>query len=122
MNINRNVLTPALYPAFATVLLLLIPLTAMQFTDEVVWTPSDFMVAAALIFGTGVAYQLISRKSVTSSFKFAAGFALLTGFLLIWVNLAVGIIGSEDHPVNLWYFAVIAVGLIGAFLSRLQPG
>jgi len=38
MNINRNVLAPAVYPALATTLLLLIPIIAMQFTDEVVWT------------------------------------------------------------------------------------
>jgi len=41
--------------------------------------------------------------------------------LLGWVSGAVGIIGSEDNPVNLMYWAVFAVGLIGSLISRFKP-
>jgi hypothetical protein len=37
------------------------------------------------------------------------------------MNLAVGIIGSEDNPVNLMYFGVIAIGILGATMARLRP-
>jgi hypothetical protein len=37
------------------------------------------------------------------------------------VNLAVGIIGSEDHPANMMYGGVLAVGLLGAIIARLEP-
>ncbi|MEO5629325.1 MAG: hypothetical protein ABIQ62_06115, partial [Thermomonas sp.] len=44
-----------------------------------------------------------------------------TAFLTIWINLAVGIIGDEDNPANILFFAVLAVGFIGALLARLKP-
>lgn len=107
--------------ASITGLLLLIPFIAMQFTNEVVWTLSDFIIAGTFLFGTGLAYKLIIRKSGNVSYRLAIGFALFTGLFLLWVNGAVGIIGSENNPVNLLYFIVIAVGIIGAFIARFQP-
>jgi hypothetical protein len=107
--------------ALVTALLLLIPLTAMQFTGEVVWTLSDFILAGALLFGTGLVYTLITWKSAGSAYRIAVGFALLAGLFLIWANLAVGIIGSENNPGNLMYFGVITIGIIGAFLARFKP-
>ena len=46
---------------------------------------------------------------------------MVAAFILVWMNLAVGIIGSEDNPANLMYFAVLATGFIGAMISRFQP-
>lgn len=106
--------------ALTTGLLLLIPLIAMQFTDEVVWTLSDFVIAGTLLFGTGLTYKLITRKSSKTAYHVAIGFALFTGLFLVWVNGAVGIIGSEDNPINLLYFGVILLGIIGAFIARFQ--
>jgi hypothetical protein len=51
----------------------------------------------------------------------AVGIALLGAFLLTWMNLAVGIIGSEDNPANLMYAGVLAIGLVGAFAVRFRP-
>jgi len=45
----------------------------------------------------------------------------VAGLLLIWMNLAVGIIGSEDNPANMLYVGVLAVGIIGAGIARLRP-
>lgn len=101
-------------------LLLLIPFIAMQFTNEVIWTLSDFIIAGTLIFGTGLSYKLITRKSGKFTYRIAIGFALFTGLFLLWVNGAVGIIGSEKNPINLLYFGVIAVGIIGAINAHLQ--
>jgi len=42
--------------------LLLIPLIAMKFTNEVSWTLFDFVIAAVLLFGTGFLCELILRK------------------------------------------------------------
>ena len=47
--------------------------------------------------------------------------ALATALLLIWINLAVGLIGSENNPANLLYVGVLAIGFIGALLARFQP-
>ena len=106
--------------AAATGFLLVIPLVAMQYTAEVVWTLSDFVVAGTLLFGTGLTYKLITRKSGELAYRVAVGFTILTGLFLVWANLAVGMIGSEDNPVNLMYFGVLGIGIIGAFKARFQ--
>ncbi|MTI89158.1 MAG: hypothetical protein FH748_14470 [Balneolaceae bacterium] len=101
-------------------MLLLIPLVAMQFTNEVNWTLPDFVVAGVLLFGTGFSYKLLSMKASNTIYRFAAGLALATGLFLIWANFAVGIIGSENNPVNQLYFGVILVGIVGASVGRFR--
>lgn len=113
---NRNVFRFAL----VTALLLMIPLVAMQFTDDVVWSVFDFIVAGVLLFGTGFMYALVTRKGGSTAYRVAVGMALVSGLMLIWVNLAVGLIGSEDNPANILYLGVFAVGFFGAILSRLR--
>ena len=56
-----------------------------------------------------------------TAYRAAVGVAVAAAFLLIWINLAVGIIGSEDHPANLMYGGVLAVGIIGSVIVRFQP-
>lgn len=107
--------------ALATAFLLLVPLVAMQFTDEMAWGLGDFVFAGALFFGAGLAYELIATKKVGIAYRAAVGIAVATAFILVWANLAVGIIGSEDNPANMMYFGVIAVGIIGAIIARFQP-
>jgi hypothetical protein len=104
--------------AIATACLLLVPLVAMQFTEEVKWTASDFMVGGAMLFGAGITYELIARKGGLA-YRAAIGLAAGTALLLVWVNLAVGLIGSESNPANLVYAGVLAVEIIGAFIARL---
>ena len=74
--------------------LLLIPLIAMQFTDEVNWTPFDFVVAGVLLLGTGLIFDLVIRKIKNIKYKIAISIALLTVLLLIWAELAVGLFGT----------------------------
>ena len=107
--------------ALVTAFILLIPLAAMQFTAEVNWSLFDFAVAGALLFGSGLAYELIARRAGSVAYRAAAAVAVATALLLAWINLAVGIIGSEDNPVNRMYFAVPAVMIIGAGIARLRP-
>lgn len=106
--------------AAVTLAILLIPLVAMQYTNEVVWTVSDFIFAGTMLFGTGLSYKLITMKASSFSYKLAVGLALFSGLFLLWANLAVGLIGSEDNPFNLVYFVVLAVGLIGSTLARFR--
>ena len=107
--------------AIATALVLLIPLVLMQLNKEVVWTISDFVIGGALLFGTGLAYVLVARMGSNGSYRLGAGVAVAAGLLLIWGNLAVGIIGNEDNPANLLFGAVLAVAFVGALVARFQP-
>ncbi|ALM09311.1 membrane protein [Sediminicola sp. YIK13] len=74
--------------------LLLIPLLAMQFTEEVHWTFSDFLVAGALLMGTGLMVDFTLRKVAQTKYRIAICVAIVIGLLLIWAELAVGIFGS----------------------------
>jgi hypothetical protein len=114
---NKNIIRIALATAFV----LLIPLVAMQFSDEVNWSVFDFVVAGALLFGSGLAYELIARKGGNVAYRAAVGVAVAAALLLVWINLAVGIIGSENNPVNALYFLVVFIGIIGVGISRLRP-
>ena len=78
----------------SSAILLLIPLIAMQFTDEVNWTPMDFSVAGALLIGTGLMCDLVLRKISKVKYRIALCSAILLGLLLIWAELAVGIFGT----------------------------
>lgn len=74
--------------------LLLIPLIAMQFTNEVKWTGLDFIVAGILLFGTGLACELVLRKISSTSHRIVLCGVILIALLLIWAELAVGIFGT----------------------------
>jgi len=54
-------------------------------------------------------------------YRAAVGVAVGAALLLIWINLAVGIIGDEGNPANLMHIGVLAVGIIGAIFARLRP-
>ena len=107
--------------ALATAFILLIPFVAMQFTQEVNWTLSDFIVMGALLFGAGLTFVLIARQADSAAYRLAVGVAVTAGLLLVWANLAVGLIGSEHNPANLLYGGVLAVALIGAFAAGFRP-
>ncbi|WP_218779831.1 hypothetical protein [Hymenobacter crusticola] len=116
MTLNKSILRLALATAF----LLLIPLVAMQFTHEMTWSLFDFALAGTLLFGTGLTYELIARQASSRVYRLAIGLALAAALFLVWTNLAVGLIGSENNPANLLYGAVLAVGLMGALAVRFQ--
>jgi hypothetical protein len=44
----------------------------------------------------------------------AFGVSLVAALLILWINLAVGIIGEPDDPANMMYAGVLAVGMVGA--------
>ena len=105
----------------ATAFLLLLPLLAMQFTDQVAWDLTDFIVAGILLLGAGITYELVASRAGNVVYRAAVGVAVATALILVWMNLAVGIIGNEENPANLMYVGVLAVGIIGAIVARFRP-
>jgi hypothetical protein len=101
--------------------MLLLPLFAMQVTGEVDWDVADFAILAAMLGAAGCTYELAARKAANTAYRAAVGIALVAVFILIWMNLAVGIIGGEDNPANVMYGGVLAVGIVGAIIVRFQP-
>lgn len=62
--------------------------------------------------------QILTGKT---AYRSALGIALAASLMLVWLSLGVGIIGRDGDPANIMYFGVIAVGLVGAVLARMQP-
>ncbi len=77
--------------AMITAGLMMVPAIAMLFTDEMNWGPGDFLVMGALLFGTGLAYVLITQKMATRGSRLAIGGGLAAALLTVWAELAVGI-------------------------------
>ncbi|MDX1582903.1 MAG: hypothetical protein R3338_04810, partial [Thermoanaerobaculia bacterium] len=67
-------------------LVLLVPLVAMQFSDEVHWDLSDFIFAGVLIGGSGIAYEITARRRQDIQYRAAVAIALAGMFILIWAN------------------------------------
>lgn len=101
--------------------LLMLPLVAMQFTPEVQWTLSDFVLFGVMLSAGCGTVELAARGSGSLAYRLGVGVAVIATFLLIWFNLAVGIIGSEDNPANLMFSAVLAVAVLGAVVVWFDP-
>lgn len=92
----------------------------MQISDEWNWDLFDFVFAGTVLFGAALTYELVAKRGGTAAYRAAVGLAVATALVLVWVNAAVGIIG-DDESFNLMYFGVLAIGIIGALIARLQP-
>jgi len=66
-------------------------------------------------------YELAARTTGNRAYRAAFGVAVVSAFILVWINLAVGIIGTEHDPANLMFGGVLAVGIIGAVIARFPP-
>lgn len=130
MNLNSKNISPkkqifvfqaAIIPAIAASILLLVPLIASQVTDEVNWSIFDFITAWILLFSAGFTYKLITGKINNIVYRAAAAITVATALFLVWSNLAVGLIGSENNPANLMYLGVLATLLIGSIIVHFKP-
>ncbi|QNH61686.1 hypothetical protein [Hymenobacter sediminicola] len=84
-------------------------------------TTAQVVTAGILLLLLGLLYLLVASRGRSGAYKWAVGVAVVASLLLVWGNLAVGFIGSEDNPVNLLYGGVLLVGFIGAVVVKLQP-
>lgn len=71
--------------------LLVAPLVAMQFTDEVRWGIEDLASATLLLGGVGIAVELAQVAFRSARARMVAIAAALALALLIWADAAVGV-------------------------------
>ena len=74
--------------------ILSIPLMAMQFTEEVNWTISDFLVMGILLFTTVFTIDFVLKKFKTLKSRLILTVGIVVLLALVWAELAVGIFGS----------------------------
>ena len=101
--------------------LILLPLIAMQFTADVDWTVEDFIAAGLMIGLTGGSLELAVRTSDNRWARAGGTVMILTCFLLVWVNLAVGFLGSEGNPANIMFLLVLGIAVGGSIATGLRP-
>lgn len=79
---------------YSLLLLLLIPLTAMQFSSEVNWSIFDFVIMGVLLLALGFSIRFIRNKKSVLKYSLLMIIAVVVLFFIIWAELAVGIFGS----------------------------
>lgn len=102
-------------------LLWLAPLVAMQFTNEVRWSVFDFAVFGAMLAIAASLFDLATRTGGDLARQAALALTIGTGLLMTWANLAVGLVGGEDDPVNLMFWTPMVVAFLGGVLVRFRP-
>lgn len=100
----------------------LAPWVAMRLQAEGVhWTALDFAVAGGLLLAACIGFEVAVRLARDNAYVVAMGIAVGLAFLTTWANLAVGIVGSEDDPVNQGFFLVLAFAFVAALAARFRP-
>lgn len=74
--------------------LLTLPAIAMQFTREVDWSGSDFVIMGVMLTMLGLAMEGVMRIARTGRSRMILAALALGTFLLVWAELAVGVFGT----------------------------
>lgn len=70
--------------------ILLIPFVGNILSSEWNWSISDFLFAFLLIFAFGLVYEFLAGLTTRKKYKLILFFGVVTLFLLVWIELAVG--------------------------------
>ncbi|MEC9251244.1 MAG: hypothetical protein VX501_11385 [Pseudomonadota bacterium] len=84
------------------------------------WDALDYMVALALLSASAAAYWIATRPARSVWHHLAVMIGAGGALLLLWMQLAVGLVGDGDHPINQAMGLVLVVSAIGALLSRFR--
>lgn len=99
--------------------LMLLPVVAIRAGEDGPSDRGDYFFLLILLLGVGLAWEL-ARVTDRRTYAAGVGFAVAAACLSTWINLAVGIIGSEDNPANWIYAAVVAIAASGAIVARFR--
>ena len=105
--------------AIGALALIMVPLVASRFVERWHWGAGRFLFVYFLFFAMGIMYALVAQNSVPS-YKAGAAVSMVTGFSLGWSTMVQ--VADSGHPQNFAYCGVLAVGIFGALLARLEPG
>jgi hypothetical protein len=113
-----------LAPWIGAAALLTVPALAMRFAPSagVDWTAADFAVMGSMLAVACGALELAMRASASTVYRLGALVAVGTGFLTLWANLAVGLVGDEGNRANWLFVGVPLVAAAGAVLARRGAG
>jgi hypothetical protein len=108
---SKTAYRSAVRVALATAFILLVPLVAMQITDEVDWGLADFVFAGALLAGTGLLLELAVRKPGNVAYRGAA----------VAIGVAAIVLGEADDAPGLVLFGgLLIVGTVALAFRTAQ--
>jgi hypothetical protein len=111
MNMSKTTYRSAVRVALVTACVLLVPLVAMQFSDEVDWGVADFVLAGVLLGGTGLLLELAARKPGNLALRAAAAA----------IGVAAIVLGEADDAPGLVLFGLLLiVGTVALTLRTVQ--
>jgi hypothetical protein len=111
MKMSKSAYRSAVRVGLATACILLVPLVAMQITDEVDWGLADFVVAGALLGGTGLLLELAVRKPDNVAHRAAAAA----------IGVAAILLGEADDAPGLVLFGgLLIVGTVALAFRTAQ--
>ena len=90
MTLHRK---PAIIVSIVAIILL-IPLVAMQFTDQVNWDSIDFVAGAIILLAAIGSLSLAISKIKNMRTRLITAWMIVLTFVLVWAELAVGIFGT----------------------------
>jgi hypothetical protein len=96
---TRKMSKSAVRVALVTASILLLPLVAMQFTDDVDWGVFDFVFAGVVLGGTGLLLELAARRPRTVAYRAAASA----------IGLAAIVLGEADDAPGLVLFGCLLI-------------
>lgn len=102
------------------VLILLAAAVANQTVDGFNWSLGDFVAIGAILAVACLGWEVAASGTRSNHYRAGAALAAAGGLALVWINLAVGIIGDEDNRANLLFFAILAVGGVLALAGHLR--
>jgi hypothetical protein len=103
MKLSKTAYRSAVRVALVTAFILLVPLVAMQITGEVDWGLADFVIAGALLGGSGLLLELAARKPGNIASRAAAAA----------IGVAAIVLGEADDAPGLMLFGgLLIVGTI----------
>jgi hypothetical protein len=108
MRMNRPAHRPAIRVALVTAFILLLPLVAMQFTDEVDWGVADFVSAGVLLGGSGLLlHRLAARRAGNVAYRAVAAA----------IGVAAIVLGeADDAPGLILFGGLLIVGTVALTL------
>jgi len=109
-----------LAPWIGAAALLTVPALAMRFAPQagIDWSPADFVVMGAMLAVACGLLELAMRASGGWAYRLGALGAVGTGFLTLWANLAVGLVGDEGNRANWLFVGVLLAAASGSLLAR----
>lgn len=73
--------------------MVVVPAVAMRFTNEVRWDTADFILLGGMLIAACLAFETVAAATGKLKYRSLWGLAIVATFLLVWIELAVGIVG-----------------------------